>query len=122
MSWNRPARRIVDFVRASNLFPFRLAVPRTKRGGSTLRILKARMTGTPVDAPPGAVGTERSGGVEVAGADEWLVVSLFQLETCSKLGTHVIFRSPPRSCGLATFSKSENRTSRCFAGVSSGPI
>ena len=76
LSWNRPARHIVDFVRASNFFPFRSpwGVPRTKRGDSTLGILKARLTGTPVDAPPGTVGTERSGGVEVAGADEWILV------------------------------------------------
>ena len=76
LSWNRPARRIVDFVRASNFFPFRSpwGVPRTKRGDSTLGILKAQVTGTPVDAPPGTVGTERSGGVEVAGADEWILV------------------------------------------------
>jgi methionyl-tRNA formyltransferase len=76
LSWNRPARRIVDFVRASNFFPFRSpwGVPRTKRGHSTLGILKARLTGTPVDAPSGTVGTERSGGVEVACADEWILV------------------------------------------------
>jgi methionyl-tRNA formyltransferase len=76
LSWNRPARRIVDFVRASNFFPFRSpwGVPRTKRGDSTLGILKAQVTGTPVDAPPGTVGTERSRGVEVASADEWILV------------------------------------------------
>lgn len=76
LSWNRPARRIVDFVRASNFFPYRSpwGIPRTKRGDSTLGILKAQLTGTPVDAPPGTVGAERSGGVEVACADEWIVV------------------------------------------------
>lgn len=76
LSWNRPARRIVDFVRASNFFPYPSpwGVPRTKRGDSTLGILKARLTGTPVDAPPGTVGAERNGGVEVAGADEWILV------------------------------------------------
>ena len=76
LSWNRPARRIVDFVRASNFFPFRSpwGVPRTRRGDSTLGILKARLTGTPADAPPGTVGAERSGGVEVAGADEGVLV------------------------------------------------
>jgi methionyl-tRNA formyltransferase len=76
LSWNRPARRIVDFVRASNFFPFRSpwGVPRTRRGDSTLGILKARLTGTPVDASPGTVGTERSGGVDVACADEWILV------------------------------------------------
>jgi methionyl-tRNA formyltransferase len=76
LSWYRSARRIVDLVRASNFFPFRSpwGVPRTRRGGSILGILKARLTGTPVDAPPGTVGMERSGGVEVACADEWVLV------------------------------------------------
>ncbi|MFB9266903.1 methionyl-tRNA formyltransferase [Bradyrhizobium erythrophlei] len=95
LSWNRPARRIVDFVRASNFFPYRSpwGVPRTKRGDSTLGILNARLTGTPVDAPPGTVGAERRGGVEVAGADEWIRCDrcfgteyAFQLEKCSRLG------------------------------------
>jgi formyl transferase-like protein len=72
----RPARRIVDFVRASNFFPFRSpwGVPRTRRGDSTLGIFKAQLTGTPVDAPPGTVGTARSGGIEVSCADEWILV------------------------------------------------
>jgi methionyl-tRNA formyltransferase len=76
LSWNRPARRIVDFVRASNFFPFRSpwGVPRVRNGDSTLGILKAQVTGTPVDAPTGTVGPERSGGVEVACADEWILV------------------------------------------------
>jgi methionyl-tRNA formyltransferase len=76
LSWNRPAQRIVDFVRASNFFPFRSpwGVPRTRRGDSTLGILKARLTGAPVDAPPGTVVTQRSGDVEVAAADEWILV------------------------------------------------
>ena len=76
LSWNRAARRIVDFVRASNFFPFRSpwGVPRTRRGDSTLGIIKAQLTGTPVDAPPGTVGTARSGGIEVACAEEWILV------------------------------------------------
>lgn len=74
--WNRPARRIVDFVRASNFFPFHSpwGVPQTTLEDSALGILKARLTGTPADAPPGTVGTERSGGVEVACTDEWILV------------------------------------------------
>jgi methionyl-tRNA formyltransferase len=76
LSWSCPARRIVDFVRASDFFPFPSpwGVPRTRLGDSTLGISKARLTGTPADAPPGTVGMERSGGVEVACADEWILV------------------------------------------------
>jgi methionyl-tRNA formyltransferase len=74
--WNRPARRIVNFVRASDFFPFRSpwGVPRTRLENSTLGISKARLTGMPADAPPGTVGAERSDGVEVACADEWILV------------------------------------------------
>jgi methionyl-tRNA formyltransferase len=81
LSWNRPARRIVDFVRASDFFPFRSpwGVPRTRSGNSIVGISKARLTGMPADAAPGTVGEERSGGIEVACADEWiLVLRVFQ--------------------------------------------
>jgi methionyl-tRNA formyltransferase len=76
LCWKRRARRTADFVRASNFFPLRSpwSVPPTIRDHSTPQLPKARLTGTPVDALPGTVGTERSGGVEVACADEWILV------------------------------------------------
>ena len=76
LCWNCPARRIVDFVRASDFFPFPSpwGAPRTRLGDSTLGISKARLTGTPADAPPGTIGIEKAGGVEVACADEWILV------------------------------------------------
>ena len=76
LSWNRPARRIGNFVRASDFFPFPSpwGAPRTRVGDSTLGIAKVRLTGRPADVPPGTVGTQTCEGIEVACADEWLVV------------------------------------------------
>jgi methionyl-tRNA formyltransferase len=76
LSWNLPARRIDNFVRASDFFPFPSpwGAPRTKRGDSTFGIAKVRLTGRQADVPPGTVGAQTREGVEVACADEWLVV------------------------------------------------
>jgi methionyl-tRNA formyltransferase len=76
LSWNRPARQIDHFVRASDFFPFPSpwGAPRTRLGDSTLGIAKVRLTGRPADVPPGTVGTQTREGIEVACADEWLVV------------------------------------------------
>ena len=76
LSWDRPARQISNFVRASDFFPFPSpwGAPRSRLGGLTLGILKVRLTGRPADVPPGTVGAQSDGGVEVACADEWLVV------------------------------------------------
>jgi methionyl-tRNA formyltransferase len=74
--WNRPAQRIADFVRAADFFPFRSpwGPPLTKRGDATLGITKVRMTGRPAYAPPGVVGTKNDQGVDVACADQWILV------------------------------------------------
>ena len=76
LCWSWPARRIVDFVRAADFYPFPSpwGAPRVKLAHSTLGIAKAQLTGTPADAPPGAIGKESAGGVEVACADEWILV------------------------------------------------
>jgi methionyl-tRNA formyltransferase len=76
LSWDRPARRIGAFVRASDFFPFPSpwGAPRTKLGESIFGIAKVRLTGKRADVPPGTVGSQTREGVEVACADEWLVV------------------------------------------------
>jgi methionyl-tRNA formyltransferase len=76
LSWNRPARWISNFVRAADFFPFPSpwGPPRTMLGDSTIGIAKIRETGKPADVPPGTVGAQRNGGVDVASADEWIVV------------------------------------------------
>jgi methionyl-tRNA formyltransferase len=76
LSWNRPARRIGRFVRASDFFPFPSpwGAPRTRLGDLTLGIAKVRLTGRRADVSPGTVGVCTDGGLEVACADEWVLV------------------------------------------------
>jgi UDP-4-amino-4-deoxy-L-arabinose formyltransferase/UDP-glucuronic acid dehydrogenase (UDP-4-keto-hexauronic acid decarboxylating) len=78
--WSRPARRIVDHVRASDYFPFRSpwGSPTTAIAGRELAVLKASTTGEPANAPPGTLGEVREGGVAVAAADEWVLVERVQ--------------------------------------------
>lgn len=74
--WSRPAQRIVDFVRASDYFPFASpwGSPATSLEGEELAVLKASRTGEPTQAPPGTVGEARERGIPVAAADEWVLV------------------------------------------------
>ncbi len=74
--WSWPARQIVNFVRAADFYPFPSpwGVPRAKLADATIGISKAQLTGTRADAPPGSIGRESAGGVEVACADDWILV------------------------------------------------
>jgi methionyl-tRNA formyltransferase len=76
LSWERPARQVVDFVRACDYAPFESpwGLPRTCLGATTLGICKAALTGRRAAAPPGTVGAATNSAVEVACADEWIVV------------------------------------------------
>jgi methionyl-tRNA formyltransferase len=76
LSWNRPARHISNFVRASYFSPFPSpwGTPRSTLGDLVLGILKVQLTGKTADAPPGTVGAESDGGVAVASGDEWLII------------------------------------------------
>jgi methionyl-tRNA formyltransferase len=83
IEWTRPAKRIVDLVRASDYFPFASpwGIPTTTLAGLELSVLKASRTGDAADAPPGTVAEPRDGGVPVAAADEWVLVERAQLGT-----------------------------------------
>ena len=74
--WSRPAQRIVDFVRASDYFPFASpwGSPATNLEGEELAVLKASRMEEPTEAPPGTVGEPRERGIPVAAADEWVLV------------------------------------------------
>jgi methionyl-tRNA formyltransferase len=78
--WSRPAKRIVDLVRAADYFPFASpwGTPTTELGGVELAVLKAARTGEAAEAPPGTVGEERDRGIVVAAADEWVLVERVQ--------------------------------------------
>jgi methionyl-tRNA formyltransferase len=77
VSWSAPARRIVDFVRASDYLPFASpwGHPRTAIGRQEVEITKASSTAEPTNgAPPGTIGETRERGVLAAAADEWVLL------------------------------------------------
>jgi methionyl-tRNA formyltransferase len=76
IDWSRPAREIVDHVRAADYFPFTSpwGVPMTRLGDGDLGIVKASRTGAAAAAAPGIVGDEDDRGLLVAAADEWIRV------------------------------------------------
>jgi len=77
LSWHWPARRIVDFVRACDYFPFRSpwGHPLTSMGTQELAVLRVRRTRLRSHAPPGTVGECTREGVSVASGDEWVLVT-----------------------------------------------
>jgi UDP-4-amino-4-deoxy-L-arabinose formyltransferase/UDP-glucuronic acid dehydrogenase (UDP-4-keto-hexauronic acid decarboxylating) len=76
LDWTQPAERVVAFVRACDYLPFPSpwGHPRTELGGEEVGVAKAALTGEPVDAPPGTVGSRDPLAVRVAAADEWVLV------------------------------------------------
>jgi UDP-4-amino-4-deoxy-L-arabinose formyltransferase/UDP-glucuronic acid dehydrogenase (UDP-4-keto-hexauronic acid decarboxylating) len=76
VEWSRPAREVVDFVRACDYFPFASpwGRPLATLGGRDVEILKAVRTGRPTGEPPGTIGAAEAGAVAVACADEWVAV------------------------------------------------
>jgi UDP-4-amino-4-deoxy-L-arabinose formyltransferase/UDP-glucuronic acid dehydrogenase (UDP-4-keto-hexauronic acid decarboxylating) len=84
LDWNRPARRIVDLVRASDYdpFPSPWGRPRARLGDVDVEILKATRTGMPCADAPGTVGPVDETGAAVATADEWVVVT--RLAACGE--------------------------------------
>jgi methionyl-tRNA formyltransferase len=79
--WERSARQIVDYVRAADYFPFPSpwGAPRTTLAGRDLAVVKASRTGEAADEAPGTVGGAREDGVDVAAADEWVLVERVQV-------------------------------------------
>ena len=77
ISWSWPARKVVDFVRACDFFPFYSpwGHPRTRLGMQEFSLAKARRTDRVCDAPPGSVGKACDSGAEVACQDQWILVS-----------------------------------------------
>jgi UDP-4-amino-4-deoxy-L-arabinose formyltransferase/UDP-glucuronic acid dehydrogenase (UDP-4-keto-hexauronic acid decarboxylating) len=80
ISWSRPARRIVDLVRACDYFPFPSpwGTPTARLGDDVLPVLKAAHTGDAAGEPPGTVGEPADGGIAVAAEDEWVLVERVQ--------------------------------------------
>ena len=74
--WSRPARDVVNFVRACDYLPYASpwGHPRTVFGQREVAVVKAARTGIPADAVPGALGDVTGRGVMVSAADEWVLV------------------------------------------------
>ncbi len=75
--WERSARQVVDFIRACDYSPWRSpwGEPRTYADEREVRMSKASMTGMSTAEPPGTVGSATGGGILVAAADEWVLVT-----------------------------------------------
>ncbi|MGH2921564.1 MAG: methionyl-tRNA formyltransferase [Gaiellaceae bacterium] len=80
--WSRPAREVVDFVRACDYFPFPSprGQPRAGLDGRTVAVTKASQTGEKTGADPGIVGSPAEDGARVAAEDEWIVVHRLHME------------------------------------------
>jgi methionyl-tRNA formyltransferase len=77
LTWDWPATKILNFVRACDYFPFRSpwGHPSIELERTDIGIVKASRTGRPCNAMPGTVGDGREQGALVASGDEWVFVT-----------------------------------------------
>ena len=82
LAWSRPAREILDFIRAADYSPFPSPWPHPKSrlDGREVGFVKAARTGEPADAPAGTIAPHETGKVRIAAGDEWVIVSRVQLD------------------------------------------
>jgi methionyl-tRNA formyltransferase len=80
--WSRPARRVVDLVRACDYFPFPSPwrEPVARLGEREIAVLKSSRAGEPADAPPGTIRAAEGDAVAVATGDEWILVHRVQVD------------------------------------------
>jgi UDP-4-amino-4-deoxy-L-arabinose formyltransferase/UDP-glucuronic acid dehydrogenase (UDP-4-keto-hexauronic acid decarboxylating) len=76
LEWARPARDVVNFVRAADYTPFESpwGHPRTWLNGAEVEVVKAARTGDRANVEPGTVGGPDGDGARVAAADEWVLI------------------------------------------------
>jgi UDP-4-amino-4-deoxy-L-arabinose formyltransferase/UDP-glucuronic acid dehydrogenase (UDP-4-keto-hexauronic acid decarboxylating) len=74
IEWGRTARRVHDFVRASDFSPFASPWPQpsARLGDRELGIVRTALTGRPCTEAPGTIGEVRGDAATVATGDEWL--------------------------------------------------
>lgn len=100
LSWFWPARKIVNFVRACDYFPFRSpwGHPRTNLGHTPIEVEKACRTGLPCKVIPGTIGEVSSSEVLVASGDEW--VSIRKIKVGKYFGDTSTQLSPGQCLGI----------------------
>ncbi|MBV8077193.1 MAG: hypothetical protein JO284_12380 [Planctomycetaceae bacterium] len=76
LDWQRPARDVVNFVRACDFAPYPSpwGCPRATLEDRQIGIAKASRTGLSAELPPGTVEHAAGSEVEVACADEWITI------------------------------------------------
>lgn len=79
--WARPAREILNFVRACDYrpWPSPWGQPRARLNGQEIGVVKAFGTGMPTDRAPGAIGPADDGRARVACGDEWILVQTVEI-------------------------------------------
>ncbi len=90
--WELPAKQIFNLIRACDYFPFPSpwGHPRAGLNGTEIKIIKARLTGRPVDAAAGTVGTLQGTALEIACGDEWLLCERVMLDGVAKPAAEVL--------------------------------
>ena len=75
--WGLPARRIVDFVRASDYSPLASpwGAPTAQGSHGDVEVVRASLTGEPATAGPGTVTRAEGDAVAIAAADELVLVT-----------------------------------------------
>ncbi|MDM8559135.1 formyltransferase family protein [Candidatus Parabeggiatoa sp. HSG14] len=76
MLWSQSAKKIVNFVRACDFYPFPSpwGYPRAMYNNRSIQIVKAKKTGKSCQAPPGTIGNFEGSSAIIACADEWVLV------------------------------------------------
>ncbi len=92
VDWTKPARDVVNLIRACDYHPLPSpwGVPCTSAGGVPVGVLKAARTGRPAGTPPGTVAPADGGAVQVAAADEWVLVSRVQRDADTVAAAEVL--------------------------------
>lgn len=82
LDWDRPARRVIDFVRACDYgpFPSPWGHPRCAVGGHEVAIAAAEAAPGSADAPPGTVIAAHGGGVLITAANGRVRVEQVEVE------------------------------------------
>jgi methionyl-tRNA formyltransferase len=80
--WSRPAREVLNFVRACDYLPFPSpwGHPNARINDCDIGIVKASRTGQTCDVLPGTVGLITDGGIQIACGNEWILVYQLMVE------------------------------------------